>query len=224
MDDAAPIDEALLPALLESFYGRVRQDPLIGPVFNAAIHDWDEHLGRIGAFWSSVMLTSGRYKGNPVAKHLIHAPHMTRENFERWLAIWQATTDEMLPPDQAVAMQAKARRIAESLQLAVSFRTPEQMAQPEGPASQPYRTTPVFDDQTLPQALRKAHSTRKGVWGVVRVLEGKLRFAFEDGSPARLLGPGATQLIEPEQPHYVEPVGPMRMQVEFYDHPPALAA
>src|SRR5688500_2760343 len=57
------ITEERLQALVDLFYARVRRDPMIGPVFNRAIHDWAEHLDKLQAFWSSVMLTSGRYKG-----------------------------------------------------------------------------------------------------------------------------------------------------------------
>ena len=66
------ITEERLKILVDLFYGRVRQDPLIGPVFNGAIHDWDEHLDKLQAFWSSVMLTSGRYKGRPLPAHIKH--------------------------------------------------------------------------------------------------------------------------------------------------------
>ena len=63
------IGEEPLRILVETFYGKVRQDPLIGPVFNNAIDDWPEHLDKLQAFWSSVMLTSGRYKGRPLPAH-----------------------------------------------------------------------------------------------------------------------------------------------------------
>ncbi|PZR50253.1 MAG: preprotein translocase subunit TatC [Stutzerimonas stutzeri] len=118
------IDEAALRPLIEHFYERVRADPLLGPVFGAAVHDWDDHHARLADFWSSVMLTTGRYKGNPVALHLIHADSMTADRFARWLALWRQTTDELLDPAAAAAMQAKAARIAESLQLAVQYRRP----------------------------------------------------------------------------------------------------
>lgn len=121
--DAAPIlDEAILPALLARFYEKVRQDDQLGPLFDDAVHDWTEHLRRLGDFWSSVMLTSGRYKGNPVAIHLMHAHRITPEMFERWLALWAQTTSEMLPHEVAAAMQAKARRIADTLRSAVRMR------------------------------------------------------------------------------------------------------
>ena len=88
----------------------------------------------------------------------------------------------------------------------------------------PYKVTPVFDQDSLPAGLRRAHSTKAGVWGIVRVLEGSLRLCFEDGTPELLLAPGRPGLIRPEQPHRVEPQGPMRMQVEFYDRPPKLSS
>ena len=88
--------------------------------------------------------------------------------------------------------------------------------------ARPYRTTPVFDEATLPAALRREHRTKAGVWGVVRVLEGRLRLSFGDGAEEQVLSADAPGLLLPEQPHLVEPLGMMRMQVEFYDSPPAL--
>jgi len=116
------IDEAALERLIPAFYDRVRADADIGPLFNAAVHDWPDHLEKLVAFWSSVMLASGRYKGSPVAEHLKHKAAITPAMFDRWLAIWADTTNELLAPAAATAMQAKAARIAESLQLALFFR------------------------------------------------------------------------------------------------------
>lgn len=115
------IDESSIRPLVERFYSRVQADPLLAPVF-AAVEDWEDHYRRLSDFWSSVMLTTGRYKGNPVALHLLHAQSMTPERFQRWLALWRLTADEMLPPDAAHAVQIRAERIAESLQLAVTYR------------------------------------------------------------------------------------------------------
>jgi len=116
------IDEAALPALIERFYGRVRADPVLGPVFDAAVEDWPSHLALLAEFWSSVMLASGRYKGNPMMKHIRQGHAITPPMFDRWLALWRETTDEMLPPVAAAAMQEKAARIAESLQLGLELR------------------------------------------------------------------------------------------------------
>jgi hemoglobin len=115
------IDEDGLRTLIELFYARVRRDPLIGPVFNGAIQDWPDHLDRLQAFWSSVMLTSGRYKGRPLPAHIKHADAITSQSFERWLSLWRRTTDELMPPAAAAALQEKAARIAESLSLGIDF-------------------------------------------------------------------------------------------------------
>ena len=89
--------------------------------------------------------------------------------------------------------------------------------------SEPYRTTPVFDETSLPAGLRRNHRTKAGVWGVIRVLEGELIFTLLDPPGEQRLNPERPGLIIPEQPHFVTPAGPMRMRVEFYDHHPVLA-
>ncbi len=120
-DDTAPlITEAEIGTLVDRFYAKVRRDDLIGPLFNAAIEDWDEHLTTLRAFWSSVMLTSGRYKGNPMAAHLRH--EIRAEFFDRWLALWGETADEIFPPETAGLFRMKAARIAESLKLAILYK------------------------------------------------------------------------------------------------------
>ena len=89
----ATISEESLQALVHAFYAKVRQDPLIGPVFNGAIANWDEHLNKLQAFWSSVMLGSGRYQGRPMPAHIKHAHVISRLSFQRWLLLWGETTD-----------------------------------------------------------------------------------------------------------------------------------
>ena len=84
----------------------------------------------------------------------------------------------------------------------------------------PYRSTPVFDQDTLPAALRGRHSTKAGVWGVIRVLEGELALTILDPESSVLLTPASPGLVQPGQPHFVTPQGAVRMQVEFYDQPP----
>jgi hemoglobin len=124
MDGEHEISEAQIAVLIPRFYERVRADALIGPVFAAAIDDWPPHLEKLKAFWSSVMLTSGRYKGNPMAAHMKHLAIITPPMFDRWLALWGQVTDEMMPADIAGALQTRAERIAKSLKLALYFRLP----------------------------------------------------------------------------------------------------
>lgn len=124
MDGLAEIDEDSLGRLVALFYARIREDAELGPVFNDAIVDWPEHLEKLISFWSSVMLTSGHYKGNPVAGHVKHRDRISPALFERWLALWARTTAEVMRPAAATALQVRATRIAESLQLAMFFKVP----------------------------------------------------------------------------------------------------
>ena len=120
--DSESLTDDQLSDLVHRFYAKVRQDDLLGPVFNAAVHDWDEHLEKLSAFWSSVMLTSGRYKGNPMAAHLKHGDVIRPPMFERWLQLWCETAQETLTETGSAGVVAKAERIAESLQLGLFFR------------------------------------------------------------------------------------------------------
>lgn len=86
--------------------------------------------------------------------------------------------------------------------------------------ARPYRSTPVFDQDTLPAALRARHDTKAGVWGVIRVLEGALTLTYLDPPSEVTLMPGRPGLILPQQPHYVTPVGAMTMQIDFWDQSP----
>ena len=114
--------EAQLTELVHSFYGKVREDAALGPVFAAAISDWPHHLAKMIDFWSSVMLTTGRYKGNPMMMHLKHVARIRPQMFERWLELWRETAGEVLDDQGAAAAIAKAERIAESLQLGMFFK------------------------------------------------------------------------------------------------------
>ena len=88
--------------------------------------------------------------------------------------------------------------------------------------AEPYRSTPIFDETTLPEALRSNHQTKDGVWGLIRVLEGELRLTYVEPRSEVLLTPGSPGLVSPQQTHFVTATGPVRMQVDFYHEPPAL--
>lgn len=85
---------------------------------------------------------------------------------------------------------------------------------------EPYRSTPVFDETTLPDALRREHRTKDGVWGVIRVLEGELRLILAEGGETTILTPSRPGVLQPQQTHRVEPLGRMRMRIDFYDGAP----
>ncbi|WP_343612706.1 group III truncated hemoglobin [Novosphingobium sp.] len=122
----AALDHEALSGLVQAFYARLRRDDVLGPVFDRAIapEDWPPHLARMADFWSSVMLGSGRYHGQPMAAHLRHRDAIAPEMFDLWLGHWQDTAKALLSPADADAVTAKARRIAKSLGLALFFRLP----------------------------------------------------------------------------------------------------
>ena len=93
-------------------------------------------------------------------------------------------------------------------------------AGPGAKAPLPYRSTPVFDSDSLPDALRNRHATKAGVWGVIRVIEGRLRLTCLDPFSEHMLDPDHAGMLQPEQAHFVTPEGAMRMQIDFYDQPP----
>jgi hemoglobin len=117
------INEVTIITLVDRFYAEVRKDPTLGPVFTAAIMPdaWPAHLKKMYAFWSSVMLTSGRYKGNPVAVHQ-QVAGITPPLFGQWLDLFEATARGLFVPAIAEDFAIRARRIAESLKLALFFR------------------------------------------------------------------------------------------------------
>jgi hemoglobin len=143
------LDDEGLAQLVDAFYDRVRADAALGPIFNDAIHDWPEHLDKLAAFWSSVMLTSGRYKGQPVPAHLKHKSRITPALFDRWLALWAHITTELMTPEAAAALQDRARRIAQSLQLAMFFRLDDHQPDPR-PAARTADTTDDTQRSVLP--------------------------------------------------------------------------
>jgi hemoglobin len=112
------IDDAMIETLVRAFYQRVRQDPLLAPIFEARISDWEPHLDNMFAFWSSLTLQTGRYHGQPMAKHMPLA--VDWRHFDRWLALFEETARELCPPAAAERFIERARRVAESLELGVA--------------------------------------------------------------------------------------------------------
>ena len=116
---ASGLDDAVLECLVRTFYGTARHDPTIGHLF-LGVEDWESHIARITAFWSSVVLMTGRYHGNPMAPHLklpLEPPH-----FARWLALFETTARQVCSEAGAALLLEKARRIAQSLQFGIEAK------------------------------------------------------------------------------------------------------
>jgi hemoglobin len=116
----AGVTEEMISDLVHAFYARVRQDAVLGPIFNAAINDWAAHLDKLCAFWSSVTLMTGRYKGTPMKAHA-ELPQISPAHFSQWLALFRTTATELCSPDAAALFVDRAERIAESLQMGIAI-------------------------------------------------------------------------------------------------------
>ncbi len=122
------IDRAFIGRLVRDFYGRVRRDERLGPIFAAVVQEkWDPHLEKMTDFWCSVILKDGSYSGRPVPAHL-KLKQVREDDFDIWLEHFRATAEECCPPGVAAIFIDRAERIAKSLRLAMFFR----LGRPEG--------------------------------------------------------------------------------------------
>jgi hemoglobin len=112
------LTEENIAKLVATFYGRAREDDLIGPIFNAQVKDWDHHIAQISDFWSSMLLKTGRYDGRPMRPHLVLP--LKGEHFDRWLLLFEKTAREIFEGDVAEAFIIRARRIADSFEMGIA--------------------------------------------------------------------------------------------------------
>ncbi len=112
--DATGLTPGVIEAFIRRFYGAARLDPTLAAAF-ATVEDWEKHIGTITRFWCSVALMTGEYHGRPMQAHAHLA--LTQAHFVAWLALFEATAQDHLPPPAAAHMIERARRIARSLEM-----------------------------------------------------------------------------------------------------------
>ena len=111
--------EVDIEQLVGQFYSRVREDALLGPIFDdVAQVDWAHHIPRLVGFWSTVLLGSDQYKNNPVPVHLALAQKTPIQfiHFERWLSLFKQTVDDLFAGERAEQAKIRAQSIAIVLQ------------------------------------------------------------------------------------------------------------
>ena len=111
------ITEEKIRQMVTQFYQRVQIDDLLGPIFNTQIqeHEWSTHLDLMCDFWSSVLLTTGRYRGNPQETHM-SLPKITPEHFDRWLQLFEPTLHKIFDASTANGIFVRAQRMRAVLQ------------------------------------------------------------------------------------------------------------
>ena len=120
----------MIHTLVHAFYGEIRTDPALGPIFNRVIGgEWDAHLAKMCDFWSSVLLMTGRFKGAPMVAHA-RLPELRATHFARWLHLFRQAAERLCPTDAAALFVAKSEMIAQSLQLGIAAARGELPAAP----------------------------------------------------------------------------------------------
>jgi len=118
MEKATIITPELIEKLVYTFYDQIRQDELLGPVFEAEIKDWDVHLPKMVAFWSTIILKTSSYNGRPVPAHA-KIEGLTSTHFDRWLTGFEKTAREMFTDEPAALFISHAHQIADNLKTAI---------------------------------------------------------------------------------------------------------
>ncbi|HKG91612.1 MAG TPA: group III truncated hemoglobin [Gemmatimonadaceae bacterium] len=131
MAERADLRDEDLQGLLEAFYARIADEPLLAPYF--AELDMAAHMPRIVAFWSTMLFHTGRYSGNAFRPHA-DMPGLSAEHFARWLAVMEATIDARFAGPAAEQMRELAHRVAFSMQLRLGI-TPAAGAVGESPTA-----------------------------------------------------------------------------------------
>ena len=116
------VDADYIDHLVETFYGKIREDNLLGPIFAERIADWPVHLARMKAFWRSVLHNSGEFAGNPMLKHMA-IPGLELRHFSHWLDLFYETLRQAGPTSEATALVGgRARMIADSLLTGIAMQ------------------------------------------------------------------------------------------------------
>src|SRR5690625_691562 len=102
--------------LVDEFYGKIRADSLLGPVFNRAIDDWEPHLNKMYRFWQTLLLEEGTtYFGNPFIKHQPLA--ISPDHFSQWLKLWEETITHHFEGRVAAEALFRAQKVAYVFQM-----------------------------------------------------------------------------------------------------------
>lgn len=106
--------------LVDSFYGKVRSDELLAPVFNERIQDrWPVHLEKMYRFWQTVLLGEHTYMGSPFPPHA--SLPVDKSHFEQWLKLFKQTLDEQFSGEKAKEAKWRADKMAEMFLLRINY-------------------------------------------------------------------------------------------------------
>ena len=121
MNDISNRDDIFL--LVRTFYGKVKLDPLLGPIFNGVIENWEHHFEHLTDFWQSNLFFEKTYHGDPLQKHAevdkLVGGTITELHFGVWLNLWYLTIDEIFKGETAQIAKNRARNMATFMHLKI---------------------------------------------------------------------------------------------------------
>ena len=109
------LTRADIELLVDNFYSKVKQDPVIGYIFSdVAQLDFDHHLPIMYRFWETTLLGALGYKGNPMTVHmqLDKKEKLTEAHFDRWLQLFSESLDDLFEGETASEAKNRASQIA----------------------------------------------------------------------------------------------------------------
>jgi hemoglobin len=105
--------------LVTTFYKKIRKEPVLGPIFNSIIVDWESHFEVLTDFWESQLLVRRTYLGNPIEVHQQVDSKMnhtiTSEHFGLWMNLWFETLDELFTGELVWIAKNRAQKMSTML-------------------------------------------------------------------------------------------------------------
>jgi len=106
--------------LVDSFYGKIREDALLKAIFNTIIQDrWPQHLEKMYTFWQTVLLNEHTYYGSPFPPHAKMS--IDKKHFDQWLQLFFETIDENFLGEKADEAKWRASKMAEMFQFKIDY-------------------------------------------------------------------------------------------------------
>lgn len=117
MPPSAGVSVDQIRSMVVLFYSRTQQDPLLGPIFDQIVQDWDAHYEKMTRFWSSAVLRAGTYSGRPIEAHRFGG--LTEAHFNRWVALFSRTSQDVFDELDAKVFIDLGKRMASSIAMRI---------------------------------------------------------------------------------------------------------
>jgi hemoglobin len=118
-------NKADIEKFVNHFYSKVKEDPVLAPVFNSRIpeNQWPAHLQRMYAFWNAILFSETGFNGNPMQKHMTLP--IEEAHFSQWLLLFNQTINELYSGPKATEATQRAASIAQIMNFKIASFHPK---------------------------------------------------------------------------------------------------